>query len=129
MHLLDKTERDWMKNAIEENVESLYEKWCEDKSSVSPSFQTYFELVEKGEDPENAFTKPPKDGEKLHISSSDSPYINQQLKVRMMIERYRAVGHQFAKVDPLNIPRNHFVGAVDPKHIEPKAFGFTSSEL
>jgi 2-oxoglutarate dehydrogenase complex dehydrogenase (E1) component-like enzyme len=37
-----------------------------------------------------------------------------QLGVRMMIDRYRAVGHQFAKTDPLNMSwHDKFPGALD----------------
>ncbi len=35
--------------------------------------------------------------------SIGSPEVMKQLGVRMMIDRYRAVGHQFAKTDPLDI--------------------------
>ena len=36
-------------------IESLYEQWKVDKTSVSPSFATYFDLLERGEDPQGAF--------------------------------------------------------------------------
>jgi len=39
-------------------IESLYEQWVEDKSSVSPSFAAYFELLEKGQDPHDAYAHP-----------------------------------------------------------------------
>ena len=39
-------------------IESLYEQWVVDKNSVSPSFATYFDLLEKGQDPQSAFEKP-----------------------------------------------------------------------
>ena len=32
-------------------IESLYEKWLEDKESVSSSFNAYFEELDKGGDP------------------------------------------------------------------------------
>lgn len=56
--------------------------------------------MEQGEDPETAFNCPPKAGEKLQIQVGN-PELIKQLGVRMMIDRYRAVGHQFAKTDPL----------------------------
>ena len=39
-------------------IESLYSKWLVDKASVSPSFAAYFELLEKGNDPSEAFELP-----------------------------------------------------------------------
>ena len=39
-------------------IETLYENWLADKKSVTPSFAAYFELLEKGVDPEEAFQKP-----------------------------------------------------------------------
>ena len=33
-------------------IEALYEQWLADKNSVSPSFATYFDLLEKGQDPQ-----------------------------------------------------------------------------
>lgn len=36
-------------------IESLYEQWVEDKRSVSPSFAAYFELLEQGKDPQEAY--------------------------------------------------------------------------
>ena len=39
-------------------IEALYQQWTQDKTSVSPSFATYFELLEKGQDPSDAFERP-----------------------------------------------------------------------
>ena len=39
-------------------IESLYQQWQVDKTSVSPSFATYFDLLEKGQDPQEAFELP-----------------------------------------------------------------------
>jgi 2-oxoglutarate dehydrogenase complex dehydrogenase (E1) component-like enzyme len=43
-------------------IETLYESWVEDKSSVSPSFAAYFELLEKGQDPHDAYVHPSASG-------------------------------------------------------------------
>lgn len=64
----------------------------------------------------------------MEISQAGSPYVTQQLKLRMLIERYRSIGHQFAKVDPLNLPRGNFIGAVDPSKLSLEAFEFTDAE-
>lgn len=41
-----------------EYIENLYEKWLVDRKSVSPSFAAYFELLEQGNDPHEAFQHP-----------------------------------------------------------------------
>lgn len=97
---LAKFQNNFLSTTNVEYIESMYAKWLQDKSSVSQSLGTYFELMEQGEDPETAFNCPPKAGEKLQIQVG-SPEVVKQLGVRMMIDRYRAVGHQFAKTDPL----------------------------
>ena len=59
---LSKFKNNFLSTTNVEFIESMYAKWLQDKNSVSPSFNTYFELMEKGEDPETAFTVPPKHG-------------------------------------------------------------------
>lgn len=66
-------------------IESLYVKWQKDKSSVSPSFAAYFEELEHGADPEAAFTTPPSPGQSIQFMPNQSPFISQQLKLRMLI--------------------------------------------
>lgn len=39
-------------------IEGLYSKWTVDKSSVSPSFAAYFELLDGGQDPHDAVHHP-----------------------------------------------------------------------
>lgn len=41
-----------------EYIENLYENWLVDKKSVSPSFAAYFELLEQGNDPHDAYQHP-----------------------------------------------------------------------
>lgn len=59
---LSKFKNNFLSTTNVEYIESMYAKWLQDKSSVSPSFNTYFELMEQGEDPETAFQAPPKQG-------------------------------------------------------------------
>lgn len=106
-------------------IESLYQHWQKDKSSVSPSFAAFFEELEQGADPEMAYMSAPSPGEAIKFMPNQSPYVSQQLKLRMLIERYRSIGHQFAKVDPLGLPRNNFVGSVDESVLDLSAFEFT----
>ena len=110
-------------------IESLYEQWTQDKASVSPSFAAYFELLEKGADPQQAYESP---DIALHsgIGSSDMREITKQLKMRLMIDSYRSIGHQFAKVDPLYLPQNkNLYGRLPEESIQPEAFGFEKGEM
>jgi len=81
-------------------IESLYDNWLVDKQSVSPSFAAYFELLEQGTDPHDAFQHP-STVQTTGILSGTSKEISNQLKMRLMIDTYRSIGHQFAKIDPL----------------------------
>lgn len=48
----------------------------------------------------------------------------------MMIDRYRAVGHQFAKTDPLDMGWHHKLpGALDIASLNIEEFGFTKHNL
>lgn len=62
---ISKFKNNFLSTTNVEYIESMYAKWIQDKNSVSPSFNTYFTLLEQGEDPENAFNAPPKQGEKI----------------------------------------------------------------
>jgi 2-oxoglutarate dehydrogenase complex dehydrogenase (E1) component-like enzyme len=86
-------------------IESLYSKWLVDKSSVSPSFSAYFDLLQKGTDPHDAFEHP-STATNLGNLSAAAKEIGNQLKMRLMIDTYRTIGHQFAKIDPLDLPQN-----------------------
>jgi 2-oxoglutarate dehydrogenase complex dehydrogenase (E1) component-like enzyme len=58
--------------------------------------------------------------------SNQSPLISQQLKLKNVdLDRYRSIGHQHAKIDPLNLPKNNFVGSVDSSVLDLSAFEFT----
>lgn len=59
---LSKFKNNFLSTANVDYIESMYARWLQDKNSVSPSFGTYFELMEQGEDPETAFCPPPKAG-------------------------------------------------------------------
>jgi 2-oxoglutarate dehydrogenase complex dehydrogenase (E1) component-like enzyme len=66
---LSKFQNSFLSTTNIEYIENLYEKWLADKKSVSPSFAAYFELLEQGDDPHNAFQHPSTVGQ-LGISSN-----------------------------------------------------------
>lgn len=110
-------------------IESLYEQWIEDKSSVSPSFAAYFELLEKGQDPHEAYAHPSSAGQ-TRLGSKEFKEISKQIKMRMMIEGYRSLGHHFAKLDPLYLPQNKdLFGKLDPKCLAASSFGYQEDEM
>ncbi len=55
---MDKFKQSFLSTTNLPYIESLYENWLQDKNSVSPSFAAYFELIEKGRDPYEAFEAP-----------------------------------------------------------------------
>lgn len=110
-------------------IESLYEQWLADKSSVSPSFAAYFELLEQGKDPHEAVEHPSSVAGSL-AGSNDIKEITKQLKMRLMIDTYRSVGHQFAKIDPLYLPQNkNLHGRLPDDVLKASAFGFEENEM
>jgi 2-oxoglutarate dehydrogenase complex dehydrogenase (E1) component-like enzyme len=64
----------------------------------------------------------------LEVGSSE---VRRQLGVRMMIDRYRAVAHQFAKTDPLEIYQEHvkLPGKLEPSALDIEQFGFTKENM
>jgi 2-oxoglutarate dehydrogenase complex dehydrogenase (E1) component-like enzyme len=110
-------------------IESLYEQWLVDKSSVSPSFAAYFELLEQGKDPHEAVDHPSAVAGSLAGLSANKE-ITKQLKMRLMIETYRSIGHQFAKIDPLDLPQNkNLFGRLPDDVLKASAFGFEENEM
>lgn len=108
-------------------IESLYEQWLVDKTSVSPSFAAYFELLEQGKDPHEAVEHPSTTAGSL-VGSNDIKEITKQLKMRLMIETYRSIGHQFAKIDPLYLPQNkNLYGRLPDDALKASSFGFEES--
>lgn len=51
--------------------------------------------------------------------------------MRLMIDSYRSYGHQFAKVDPLDLPlnKNKLHGRISEQQLSTSAFGYQSQEL
>lgn len=50
--------------------------------------------------------------------------------MRMMIDAYRNLGHQFAKIDPLDLPLNKIrVGRLPDDTLDISKFGFSREEL
>ena len=130
---MDKFKQSFLSTTNLPYIEALYESWLKDKDSVSPSFAAYFELIEKGRDPYEAFEHP----SAVHASpvaaatGTDAvKEVTKQLKMRLMIEGYRSFGHQFAKIDPLYLPQNkNLHGKLHEDSIKATSFGFNPNDM
>jgi 2-oxoglutarate dehydrogenase E1 component len=110
-------------------IESLYSKWLVDKASVSPSFSAYFELLQRGTDPHEAYEHPAA-ATNLGALSAATKEIANQLKMRLMIDTYRTIGHQFAKIDPLDLGQNKDLhGRLPEDSLAATQFGYRKEEM
>lgn len=112
-------------------------RWLQDKTSVSRSFQVYFEQIEKGMDLEQAFVEPPQPGDKVDLQPQrqvhfvpiqENSAVSTGLRLRLLIDAYRLYGHQFADVDPLRYP-SYKHSAQDRKVLDYKTYGFSEKDL
>lgn len=110
-------------------IEALHSKWLVDPASVSPSFAAYFALLQNGADPADAFQQPHTSAPIATLSAATKE-IGNQLKMRLMIDTYRSIGHQFAKLDPLELPQNKQLHGRLPAHsLEATEFGYKREEM
>jgi 2-oxoglutarate dehydrogenase E1 component len=110
-------------------IEHLYERWLVDPKAVSPSFAAYFEQLEQGADPHDAYQSPAHT-RAAGLPSQASKQIAQQLQMRLMIDTYRSIGHQFARIDPLELPRNKDLhGRLNEELLSAASFGYKAEEL
>ena len=50
--------------------------------------------------------------------------------MRLMIDSYRAIGHRFAKLDPLDLPQNKKLNSLLPDDVlDASSFGYHPSEM
>lgn len=110
-------------------IEALHSKWLVDAKSVSPSFAAYFALLQNGTDPVDAFQQPTNSNQIATLSAATKE-IGNQLKMRLMIDTYRSIGHQFAKLDPLELPQNKQLHGRLPDHsLDATEFGYKKEEM
>src|SRR5947207_6594755 len=109
-------------------VESLYEDYLRDASSVPQDWRNYFSSLGNGEpvpahfhpsfEPASIFNPragQPPDGRTPTAALHDRVY--------MLIRLYRVRGHRIAKVDPLGLPQPI------PPELQPEFFGFTEADM
>src|SRR6266850_1402988 len=115
-------------------VESLYEDYLRDSSSVPSDWQSYFSALGNGEaqlrQPRFAPSFKPSSifnpaGRRSIAESISAPMETASLhdRVYMLIRLYRVRGHRIAKVDPLGLPQPI------PPELQPEFFGFREADM
>jgi 2-oxoglutarate dehydrogenase E1 component len=117
-------------------VESLYEDFIRDPSSVPADWQRYFSELGNGElrFPKPRFTpsfkpfsifNPPTGLESRPPGGTAStlPSAAIQDRIYLLIRLYRVRGHRIAQVDPLGLPQPV------PPELKPEFFGFTEADM
>jgi 2-oxoglutarate dehydrogenase complex dehydrogenase (E1) component-like enzyme len=82
-------------------------------------------LLEQGSDPQDIYSHPAATAN-IGVASAASKVITNQLKMRLMIDSFRALGHQLAKIDPLELPTHKSMhGSISPYSLKAENFGYT----
>lgn len=95
-------------------IEELYENYLKDPSSVSSEWQQYFASLNGGKPSQDVShaairdqllqsAKAPRQSNISHDTSTDA--IRKQSQVAQLINAYRAHGHHYANLDPLNLTK------------------------
>uniref|UniRef100_A0A915CDW9 2-oxoglutarate dehydrogenase, mitochondrial n=1 Tax=Parascaris univalens TaxID=6257 RepID=A0A915CDW9_PARUN len=124
-------------------IEQMYDQWRIDPSSVHPSWAAYFQNVEKGLAPGQAYQPPPT----LVSSTVTSPVaigaavgavapsagtsikdITDHLKVQLLIRSYQTRGHNIADLDPLGINSAALDDTIPPE-LDPQFYGLTEQDM
>jgi 2-oxoglutarate dehydrogenase E1 component len=110
-------------------MDSMYDAWQKDPTSVHVSWQAYFKNVSKGS--KIAFVAPPTlipSGGILHLETDQSGSakdIMDTMKVQLMVRAFQVRGHEIADLDPLKIT---FDGKSAPE-LTPAYYGFTEADM
>ena len=113
-------------------VETLWQRYLRDPSSLSDEWRHYFEQATENGKPDiepaksakasSTIAAPLRNGKETAAGSLSSS-LTAPTQFEEMIQAYRTFGHLKARIDPLNL-RN--LAVVD---LEPEAFGFTESHM
>ena len=113
-------------------VETLWQQYLRDPSSLSDEWRHYFEQATENGKPDiepaksakasSTIAAPLRNGKETAAESLSSS-LTAPTQFEEMIQAYRRFGHLKARIDPLNL-RN--LAVVD---LEPEAFGFTESHM
>ncbi|TIC73697.1 2-oxoglutarate dehydrogenase, E1 component [Wallemia mellicola] len=111
-------------------LESAYGEWRKDNNSVHPSFATYFEALENGVDPAEAFVPPPKLAGALADSAASPKHtdLGDHLKAQLLVRAYQVRGHHLASLDPLNLTQTDVNNMVPPE-LKIDSYGWSERDL
>jgi 2-oxoglutarate dehydrogenase E1 component len=83
-------------------VDDMFAAWCDDPSSVHPSWASYFKQVGSGAPAGMAHATPPSiSGQPLQVSSMANSGPSDTARVLHLIQAYQKRGHEIAQLDPL----------------------------
>eukprot|EP01100_Stratorugosa_tubuloviscum_P011885 TRINITY_DN540_c2_g1_i1.p1 TRINITY_DN540_c2_g1~~TRINITY_DN540_c2_g1_i1.p1 ORF type:complete len:1033 (+),score=522.37 TRINITY_DN540_c2_g1_i1:49-3147(+) len=118
-------------------VEQMYEGWKRDPNSVHISWASYFQNVEAGAPPGEAYMSPPtlhtpsakapapSSSSYSHTKSSTSPQeILDSLKLVTLIRAYQIRGHMLADLDPLGLTK-----ITRPQDLQIGYYGWNENDL
>jgi len=115
-------------------VEQMYDLWKQDPKSVHSSWQSYFNNLDSGVDPSQAFIAPPSIagsiGSKTSAATSakqpSGALVSDSLALSYLIHAYQVRGHEMANLDPLGI---HSFRSDTPPELDYKFHGFKDEDL
>jgi len=106
-------------------VDSMYDSWKSDPTSVHSSWNAYFASMAAGGDASSAFVPPPAiSGKSVEFqAASGSVESSDTAKIMHLIAAFQRRGHEMANLDPLGITEVPQV-----KDLDPMTYGFTDSD-
>uniref|UniRef100_A0A158R4I5 2-oxoglutarate dehydrogenase, mitochondrial n=1 Tax=Syphacia muris TaxID=451379 RepID=A0A158R4I5_9BILA len=115
-------------------IEQMYESWKKDPNSVHSSWSAYFQNVENGLGPGQAYSSPYSlgmFGPSITTATSTvlpEEAIKDHLKVQLLIRSYQVRGHHIAELDPLGISSADLDDSV-PVQLQPQFYGLTDKDM
>lgn len=122
-------------------IEQMYESWLKDPNSVHASWNAFFQNVERGMAPGEAYHPPPSltsVGATIPAVSTAAAVaprvatsledIKDHLKVQLLIRSYQTRGHNIADLDPLGINSADLDDTI-PAELEPEFYGLSEKDM
>lgn len=117
-------------------IDSMYESWLKDPSSVHISWQVYFKNLANGVPSNQAFIPPPTDsarlpdmpGATLPVMNESSKQVIEHMKIQLLVRAYQVRGHHLADLDPLHIQHASNENT-NPPELTYQYYGFTDKDL
>jgi len=108
-------------------IEQMHAQWSADPSSVHVSWASYFQNLDAGIPPANAFSLPPE----LQVGQSRAPAFapsgqesSDSTRMLHMVYAFQENGHKMASLDPLGLAKMEAVPELDPAF-----YGFSDADM